>query len=187
MVEVSKEVLRSLVEGKLPWPDIKAIMSAVIKDSDRFEKYIEILQERVSWKERILLPIGLHLFIVEKENGDRIVKCECGYEFGDYRVNWKLQALIYVRDDEEKLEEIYPGFWKPDPEIWEIREFYCPECATLLEVESVPKGYPLIFDFLPDIDSFYSEWLNKPLKTFSEFEDRTYEFIKKEWGGEEVE
>ncbi|RLI82251.1 acetone carboxylase subunit gamma [Archaeoglobales archaeon] len=183
MVEVSKDVLKSLIEGKLPWPDVKEITSAPIKDSDRFDKYIEILQERVPWEDRILLPIGPHLFIVEKENGERVVKCECGHEFGDYRVNWKLKALIYVRDDEEKLEEIYPGVWKPDPEIWEIREFYCPSCGTQLEVESVPKGYPIIFDFLPDIDSFYSEWLGKPLRTSVEFKDKTYEFIKEEWEG----
>src|SRR5437870_1021741 len=78
------------------------------KDDDRFEKYLKILQRRVQWKERILLPIGEHLYIVEKENEDRVVKCDCSHEFGDYRENWKLEALIYVRDTENKLEEIYP-------------------------------------------------------------------------------
>lgn len=175
---VSKDVLRSLMDGELPWPDIKTIMSSATKDSDRFFKYIEILQERVSWKERILLPLGPHLFIVEKENGDRTVKCQCGFEFGDFRVNWKLKALIYVRDDEEKLDLIYPGLWKPSPENWEIREFYCPQCAAQLEVESVPHGYPLIFDFLPNLDAFYREWLGKPLGNLVRAEDQTCEYIK---------
>jgi len=45
----------------------------------------------------------------------------------------------------------------------EIREYICPTCATLLEVESVPPGWPVIFDFLPDLESFYEVWLGRPL------------------------
>ena len=56
----SKEDLKDLYEGRLPWPKIKEIMSRP-KDDDRYEKYVEILQERMPWKERILLPIGEHL------------------------------------------------------------------------------------------------------------------------------
>jgi acetone carboxylase gamma subunit len=44
----------------------------------------------------------------------------------------------------------------------ELREFYCPGCFTLLEVEAVPPGYPVLFDFQPDIEGFY-EWLGLPL------------------------
>jgi len=100
----SKQDLKDLYDGKLPWPKIKEIMSRP-KDDDRFEKYVEILQERLPWKEKILLPIGEHLYIVQK-GAERIVKCDCGHEFGDYRRNWKLSALIFVRDTRETLEEI---------------------------------------------------------------------------------
>ena len=34
-------------------------------------------------------------------------------------------------------------------------------CFTLLDVESVPPGYPTIFNFLPDIDTFYENWLER--------------------------
>jgi acetone carboxylase gamma subunit len=34
---------------------------------------------------------------------------------------------------------------------------------TQLEVEAVPPGYPVVFDFLPDIDTFYEKWLGKPV------------------------
>ena len=64
MTGYSKEVIRDLVSGTLPWHQTKRIMSAY-KDEDRFFKFIEVLQERVPWRERILLPIGDHLFIVE--------------------------------------------------------------------------------------------------------------------------
>lgn len=180
-----KDVIRDLIDGKLPWEMLKQMMSST-KDSDRFGKYIEILQERVSWKEKILLPLTEHLFIVQKDSR-RIVKCDCGCEFGDYRQNWKLQALIYVRDTDETLSEIWIGPRTGDsPRRTEIREYYCPGCGAQLEVEAVPPGYHVLFDFLPDLDAFYGKWLGKPLPGGSEkewFVDKTYE-ITNEWGKE---
>ena len=93
MTSYSRDVIRDLVAGTLPWHQTRRIMSAY-KDDDRFFKYIDVLQERVGWKDRILLPIGEHLFIVES-GGGRVTKCECGHEFGDYRRNWKLAAHIF--------------------------------------------------------------------------------------------
>jgi acetone carboxylase, gamma subunit len=154
-------VIADLIASRLPWEQTKRIMSDY-KDADRFEKYIEVLQTSVPWKERILLPIGEHLYIVQK-GADRIVKCDCGQEFGDYRQNWKLSALIRVRNTPESLEPIYPGPRKPDPTWMAIREYICPTCATLLETEAVPPGWPVIFDFLPDLEGFYEDWLGRPL------------------------
>ena len=158
MTTYSKEILKSLIEGTLPWATTKSIMSGN-KDEDRFEKYLEILQEKVPWKETIVVPLGEHLYVVKKVvDGKKhfIVKCDCGHEFCDYRQNWKMEALIYARDTEEKLDEIYPGDRKPDPNWSVIREYYCPGCNTQLEVEALPPGYPVIFDFLPDIEGFYN-------------------------------
>ena len=70
---------------------------------------------------------------------------------------------MYIRDTREKLDAIYPGHRKCDPEWMELREFYCPGCATQLEVEAVTPGYPLIFDFLPDLEAFYRDWLGREL------------------------
>jgi len=180
-----REEIEQLIDGRLPWPRVRAIISSP-KDDDRFDKYLEILQGRVPWKERILLPLAEHLYIVEKDD-ERIVKCDCGYEFGDYRVNWKLEALIYVRDTEEKLEEVFYGPRKPDPDFCDVREYYCPGCGAQLEVETLPVGYPAIFDFLPDLDAFYRDWLGRPLATAKESKDLTYEVTRK-WGDEiEVE
>ncbi len=181
-MEYAKEELRDLYDGNLSWDKVRLIMSRP-KDDDRFEKYVEILQDRVAWPEKILMPLGEHLFIVQKGT-DRIVKCDCGHEFGDWRVNWKLSALIFVRDDEQKMEEIYPGFKSPDPDLCEVRELYCPGCAAMLMVESVPIGYPLVFDILPDIDSFYREWLGRPLADQKEFKDMTGA-VTRGWGSEE--
>ncbi len=162
MPEYDKETIEKLVDGKLSWPELKRMMSS-FKDPGRFDKYIQVLQEKVSWDDRILLPIGLHLYIVEKSDGSRVVKCDCGFEFGDYRENWKLQALIYVRDTEEKMQEIYPPLMHADPEWVVLREYYCPRCKTQLEVEATPRGYPIMFDFQPDLEAFYKEWLGREI------------------------
>ena len=176
----SKDDLRDMYDGVLPWNKTFEIMSKP-KDGDRFDQYIAILQERVSYDEKILMPLGDHLNVVAKD-GERIVKCDCGNEFGDWRKNWKLSALIFSRDDTEKLEEVYPGLKCPNPDLCEVREFSCPDCGSLLKVEAVPVGYPIIFDVLPDIDSFYRDWLGRPLPDEKEFKDRTYE-VTRGWGG----
>ena len=162
MAEYDRDTLEKLIDGKLPWPDVKRIMCS-FKDRTRFEKCIEIFQDRVDWKEKILLPLGLHLYIVEKDDNSRVVKCDCGFEFGDYQQNWKMKALIYVRDTEESLQEIYPPLMHSDPSSIVLRDYYCPGCMTQLEVEAVPHGYPVIFDFQPDLDTFYREWLGKEI------------------------
>jgi acetone carboxylase, gamma subunit len=155
------ETIRDLIEGKLPWPETHQIMSGY-KDSDRFKKYRAILQERLNWADPVVLPIGERLVIVRSTAGFN-VRCHCGYDFGDYRTNWKFGARIHVRDTAELLEQLYPGRRKCDPSWMEIRELICPGCASLLEVEAVPPGYPLTFDFLPDIDTFYERFLGEPL------------------------
>lgn len=156
------KVINELVEGSLEWYQLKQMMSDY-KDSTRFEVYREVMQNRVKWEDPIILPLGLHLYIVAKENDDRIVKCDCGHEFCDYKDNWKLHANIFVRDTEEKMNQVYPVLLAPDPEWQVLREYYCPSCASLLEVEAVPPWYPIIKEFEPDIDTFYNEWIKLPI------------------------
>jgi acetone carboxylase gamma subunit len=162
-MKLDKETLRDLVDEKLPRAQVRAIQSSY-KDADRFDKYVALLQERVSWDETIVLPFGEHLYIVWKKDPDRyVVKCDCGHEFCDYRENWKLEALIYVRETDAELQEIYPEMMSGDPAWNSIREYICPGCKTLLEVEAVPPGYPVVHDFLPDLEGFYSDWLGRAL------------------------
>ena len=75
----------------------------------------------------------------------------------------------------EEIDELYPYASKPDPQWCEIREFYCPGCFAQLEVETAPFGYPLVFDFFPDLDAFYGDWLERPLAHQTEFQDLTHE------------
>jgi acetone carboxylase gamma subunit len=180
MAEFHKADLEKLIDGVLPWPATQDMLKSA-KDENRFDKYVEIVQERVDFDEPILLPLTPMLFIVAKD-GDRVVQCRCGHDFGDYRINWKLSALIHVRDDEESISEIYKGREMPDPSWIQIREYICGGCGSQLEVEAVPRGCPPDFEFLPDLDTFYREWLGRPLPDQVEFKDRTLERID-EWSG----
>ena len=168
--------IEKLIDGDLPWPRVQEIMKES-KDEDRFEKWIQILQGRVSWTESILLPLSPSLFIVQKDE-DRIVKCLCGHEFCDYRVNWKVEALICVRESEQEMREVYHGTEMPDPTWQQLREYYCPGCGSQLEVEAVPRGCPPDFTFLPDLDTFYRDWLGRPLPDEKEFEDKTLDVVR---------
>ena len=175
MAEFHKADVEKLIDGVLPWPAVQDMMKSP-KDTDRFDKYVEILQARVPWDEQILLPLTPQLFIVAR-HGSRVVKCRCGHEFGDYRVNWKLSALINVRDDAASLSEVYKGREMPDPAWVQVREYICPGCGSQLEVEAVPRGCPPDFDFLPDLDAFYRDWLGRPLSDSARFKDLTPDLV----------
>jgi acetone carboxylase gamma subunit len=161
-MKLDEDTLRDLLDERLPRAQVRTIQSS-FKDPDRFDKYVAILQERVGWEDRIVLPFGEHLYIVSKGNGSYLVKCDCGHEFCDYRENWKLEALVRVRATAEELKEIYPEKMHGDPEWNSLREYFCPDCKALLEVEAVPPGYPVIHDFVPDLEGFYTEWLGREL------------------------
>jgi acetone carboxylase gamma subunit len=177
-VRLDEQTLRDLVEERLPRSQVRAIQSSH-KDADRFDKYLKILQDRVAWDEQIVLPFGEHLYIVrsggkppdrfpegatsEIPSGTYVVKCDCGHEFCDYRSNWKLEALIHVRETQAELEEIYPEKMAGDASWNSLREYFCPGCKTLLEVEAVPPGYPVVHDFVPDLEGFYEHWLGREL------------------------
>ncbi len=180
---VTKEMLADLMDGRLEDDDVQRLQRLQRKDSDRFWTYLEVLQERVPWDDRILLRLADHLYIVRKAEGGRIVKCDCGHEFGDYRVNWKLGCRVRVRRTAEELEQVYsPAYVIPEPDWMSVREYFCPGCLTQLAVEVVPPGYPPIFDMLPDLDTLYRDYLGRPLDDESPdwFRDRTNE-VTAQW------
>jgi len=126
--------------------------------------YLDILQERVGWADRIILPLGPKLYLVQAQATKQWrVRCECGHDFCGERENWKLHALVHVRDTPEKLEEIYPRLMAPSSGWQVLREYFCPECGTLHDVEAPTPWYPVIRDFEPDIETFYRDWLKLPV------------------------
>jgi acetone carboxylase, gamma subunit len=180
--EVTPAHVGLLADGKLPPEDLKRLMKLQPKDAARFAHYIEHLRRTVPLDEPILMRISEHLYIVETAAGQRVVKCDCGHAFGDYQTNWKLGTLIRVRETTADMARVYYPIEAVPEEGWlEIREFYCPGCASQLAVECVAPGYPVVFEFLPDVDAFYREWVDLPIASEArELRDRT-EAVTQSW------
>lgn len=175
---VSKDLIRQLVDGSIDEDNTERLLKMPRKDKARFINYLAVLQDRVPWPERILLRIGDHLYIVAKAPGVRVVKCDCGQEFGDYRQNWKLGCRIRTRKTLEAMSQVFdPAPAVPEPGWQEVREFFCPHCATQHAVEVVAPGYPVVMELLPDLDKFYRDYLGLPLADESPawYQDRTPE------------
>jgi acetone carboxylase gamma subunit len=160
---LDRDTLAALVDETLTRREVKDIQSGY-KDPDRFDKWLSVLQERVTYQDPIVLPAGEGLNIVRRSSdGELVYRCDCGHDFCVHNRNWKMDALVYVRDSEEAILEVYPKMAGPDPELQQIREYYCPGCARQLEVEALQPGYPVVHEFLPDIEGFYSGWLGRDI------------------------
>lgn len=180
---ISKELIAQLVEGTIDDDNTNRLQRLPRKDQDRFLNYVAVLQARVNWPDQILLRLGDRLYVVRNASNQRMVKCDCGHEFGDYRQNWKLGCRIRVRRTLEEMREVYdPSPACPEPGWQEVREFFCPDCATQHAVEVVAPGYPVVFEMLPDLDKFYREYLGRPLPDEADdwYVDRT-EHLTRQW------
>jgi acetone carboxylase gamma subunit len=123
-----------------------------------------VLQARVAYPDEIVLPAGEGLNIVRRgSDGQLVYRCDCGQDFCAHNRNWKMDAVVHVRESEEAMLEVYPRMAGPDPQLQQIREYLCPACARQLEVEALPPGYPVVHEFLPDIEGFYRGWLGREL------------------------
>jgi acetone carboxylase, gamma subunit len=79
----------------------------------------------------------------------------CGHDIASAREDYKRGLLLYDRDPREiyqaKIDAEYSH--APDPEWCRIVEYYCPGCATQIELEYLPPGHPLTHDLQLDIDA----------------------------------
>jgi acetone carboxylase gamma subunit len=64
-------------------------------------------------------------------------------------------------------ESRYEYTFAPDPEWCRLLEYYCPQCATLVEVEYLPPGHPITNPVALDLD-----WLKRRAAGRAEEGDR---------------
>jgi N-methylhydantoinase B/oxoprolinase/acetone carboxylase alpha subunit/acetone carboxylase gamma subunit len=160
---LDRETLAAMLDEQLSRREIKDIQSGY-KDADRFDKWVAVLAERVPYDDPIVLPVGEGLNIVRRRaDGELVIRCDCGHDFCGPDRNWKMEALVNVRKTVDDLLEIYPRMAHCDPEWAELREFFCPACARQLEVEGLPPCYPVVHEFLPDVEGFYRGWLGREM------------------------
>lgn len=180
---VSKALIEQLIDGSIDAENATRLIKMERKDKERFFNYLDVLQRRVNWDDQILLRLCDKVYVVINPKKERVAKCECGHEFGDYRQNWKLGCRIRTRRTLEEMEQVYdPSPAVPEPGWQEIREFFCPECASQLAVEVVAPGYPVVFEMLPDLDKLYAEYLGRPLEDAAPewYEDQTHT-LTRQW------
>lgn len=78
----------------------------------------------------------------------------CGRQLGPADRNYKEGCLAAARDPGEVLPRLTPDApydFAADPDWCQLVEFYCPGCATLIEVEVLPPGHPVTWDIKPDL------------------------------------
>lgn len=88
---------------------------------------------------------------------------KCNYVIGSARENYKEGLLVYARDPREIHRPIinadeYDFTFAPDPDWVNIVEYYCPSCATQIEVDYLPPGHPPLHDIELDIDSLKKKY-----------------------------
>lgn len=147
MTEYPPELLRDLLDGSISSADLQAIQRAP-KDARRSEMVIELEQQRVAFDDPIVVCLQEALYVVRRPDGQLVVRCRCGHDFGDHRRNWKHRAAVIEREGGTAF---FPGPRAADADWMVLREFYCPDCATRLDVEAVPIGYPFIMNFEPTL------------------------------------
>lgn len=158
---LERETLADMLDEELSRRAVKDVQSGY-KDPDRFEKWVAVLQERAAYDDPIVLPCGEGLNIVRRAaDSELVIRCDCGHDLCGHTENPKMHALVFVRDTDELMQEIFPKMGHADPDWQELREFYCPSCVRQLEVEAVPPGYPVVHEFLPDVGGFYRGWLGR--------------------------
>ena len=146
MPEYDVREIEQLVDGKLPWPRVQEIMKDA-KDVERFTKWLDILQRRVAWPERILLPLTPALFIVQKGlRAHRQVPLRSRVR----RLSGELEAVR--ADSRPRLgrgarsrSTAAPS--SPIRRGCRSASTTCPGCGSQLEVEAVPRGTPPDFEF----------------------------------------
>ncbi|MFC1919329.1 acetone carboxylase subunit gamma [Chloroflexota bacterium] len=87
----------------------------------------------------------------------------CDNKLGSARENYKEHCLVSERDPREihnPFIDSAPGgcILSPDPEWCRLLEFYCPNCATMLETEYLPPGHPITHDLEIDVDALKAKY-----------------------------
>ncbi len=83
---------------------------------------------------------------IDDSSGMQVIRCrKCGHAFCPPTENYKEDARV----SESPLAKIRMVSTKTERFV--LREFYCPSCATLLNVDMTLKGLPVLWDIQPQI------------------------------------
>ena len=72
------------------------------------------------------------------------IRCRCGQALGPSSENYKLHALVREGPVQNAGPWVDPHGIGKDGFV--CREYFCPGCATLLDVEIAQRGEPILWD-----------------------------------------
>ena len=79
--------------------------------------------------------------VISDSDGKKVISCrKCHYVFGEVTENCKNSALV------KECSLAKSGALFRESERFIFREFYCPGCGTMFDVEVCLKGSPFIWD-----------------------------------------
>ena len=78
-----------------------------------------------------------------------VTACRCGYVIGPAAENYKLHVLMREGPVQNAGPWVDPNGIGGDRFV--CREFFCPACLTLLDVEIAQRGEPILWDVRPDL------------------------------------
>jgi acetone carboxylase gamma subunit len=73
-----------------------------------------------------------------------VIHCRCGHSLGPASENYKLHALVREGPVQNAGPWVDPN--RLGAGRFVCREFFCPGCATLLDVEIAQRGEPILWD-----------------------------------------
>lgn len=80
---------------------------------------------------------------IDDSSGREMIQCgKCKHVFGPVTENYKTHAVM----SEYPLDKAGPAYFYRPSERFVLREFYCPGCATMLDVEMVLKDLPPVWN-----------------------------------------
>jgi acetone carboxylase gamma subunit len=147
------EFLKSLVERRekreFPKP-VLDFFDELVSFSSEFRQQLETEKKFEFRKLKPLVKVEVnkeimdltpYVKIVEDSGGRKITVCsKCGFAYSEAKNDFKLFSLIYERDPAD----VYPTHLATDKNWVVYREFYCPGCATQVEVEQCPECMTII-------------------------------------------
>ena len=86
---------------------------------------------------------------VEGEGDGAVTVCRCGHVLGPAAENYKLHSLLREGPVQNAGPWVDPHHLGGDRFV--CREFFCPGCVTLLDVEIAQRDEPILWDVRLDV------------------------------------
>ena len=81
---------------------------------------------------------------------DAAIHCRCGHRIGPASENYKSHVLHHEGPVQNAGPFVDPNHVGGDRFV--CREFFCPACVTLLDVEIAQRGEPFVWDVRLEVD-----------------------------------